>query len=82
MTQPRHILATHPSRGLRYHVVLLCLWEEPDGVNSSWRFSLESLEATDRRGFESLDALTRYLRGLMAAPGGSGQGSQTDSGGN
>lgn len=68
MTLPRHTCAARPPRGFRYHVALLCLWEEPDDAHPTWRFSLEGLQATDRRGFESLEALTHYLREWLATP--------------
>lgn len=55
-------------RGLRYHVLILCIWQEPDSAHPSWRFSLEGLQAADRRGFRSLEALVDHIRALMAAP--------------
>lgn len=68
MTEPRHTFGARRSRESRYHVMVLCLWEEPDALHPIWRFSLESLLSTDRRGFDSLDALTLYLRGMMDLP--------------
>ena len=67
MTLPRHPVAESVSRGLRYHVVVVCLWQESDGAQMTWRFSLESLRASDRLGFGSLEALVDHLRELMAA---------------
>lgn len=66
MTLPRRPKATRPSRLFRYHVAILCLWEESDVAQSTWRFSLERLQPADRRGFTSLEALTQYLREWMA----------------
>ena len=68
MILPRRTFpARSTSRGFRYHVAILCLWEEPDVAPSTWRFSLEGLQPTDRRGFGSLEALTQYLREWMAS---------------
>lgn len=66
MVLPRRTLAPRPSRLFRYHVAILCLWEEPDVAPSTWRFSLERVQPADRRGFTSLEALTQYLREWMA----------------
>ncbi len=69
MILPKRTLAARPSRGLRYHVAIVCLWEEPDVAQSTWRFSLERLHPADRRAFASLEALTQYLREWMATAG-------------
>ncbi len=68
MTPPRHPFTALSPRRPRYHVLVLCLWQELDAAEPTWRFSLESLQATDRRGFGSLEALIDHLRALIAAP--------------
>ncbi len=68
MTLPRHPFIRFTSHGLRYHVVVLCLWQEPDAIHPTWRFSLEGLQATDRLGFGSLEDLIEHIRALITAP--------------
>ncbi len=49
------------ARPLRYHLVILCLWEERGGETPVWRFSLEDPQTSERRGFKTLDELTAFL---------------------
>jgi hypothetical protein len=56
----------HPTYDSRpfYQVYLLRLWREPLDDDTSppvWRFSLEDSVTHQRRGFESLEALTAFL---------------------
>ncbi len=67
MTLPSHSFSNGPVR-VRYHMLVLCLWQESGGAEPIWRFSLESLHTTDRRGFGSLKALIDYLQALMDSP--------------
>lgn len=69
MTPPRHSDTAWSTSGLRYYVLVLRIWQEADRTEPAWRFSLESLQATDRRGFASLEALIEHLRALTAEPG-------------
>jgi len=54
----------------RYQSYLLRLWETCDGEKRVWRASLESPGSGERRGFASLEDLTRFLQAQTEADGG------------
>lgn len=56
------------ARPLRYHLVILCLWEERGGETPVWRFSLEDPQTSERRGFKTLDELTVFLKEWTQKP--------------
>lgn len=53
---------------LRYHLVALCLWQEPRAGTPGWRFSLQHPHTGERVGFSSLAGLTAALAAWMEDP--------------
>lgn len=68
MHSPKANHTTELIHGMRYRVLILCIWQDADATQPAWRFSLESHSSDDRRGFRSLDLLVAYLHGLLAVP--------------
>lgn len=53
---------------LRYHLVVLCLWQERGAGGPVWRFSLENPQTAERLGFGTLAALGAYLQAWTRDP--------------
>lgn len=54
------------ARPPNYHSYLLRFWEERGDASapSTWRFSLEDPQTSERHGFASLDALVEWIQSL------------------
>jgi hypothetical protein len=53
-----------PTQAPRYRSFLLRCWEEPSQTpdqQAIWRFSLEDVETSERRGFRDLEALVVFM---------------------
>lgn len=58
-------------RGLRYHLVILCLWQEHGAADKDclvWRYSLENPRTAERHGFHDLGALAAFLSQWTSEP--------------
>lgn len=58
------------TRPPNYHSYLLRFWEERGDAPapSTWRFSLEDPQTSERHGFASLDALVEWIQSLTRQP--------------
>lgn len=51
-------------QSLRYHLLILCLWQERGDTpqdRHTWRFSLEHPHTAERHGFKDLGELIAFL---------------------
>lgn len=56
---------------LRYHLVILCLWQEYGTTPEDhlvWRYSLEHPRTAERHGFHDLGALAAFLSQWTSEP--------------
>lgn len=63
---PTTAMTTHPGSRHNHHSFILAFWQ--DGIyRPAWRVSLENVRTNERIGFNSLEALMRYLEQQLIA---------------